>query len=203
MRTIHAATLCLLALFAVSACDTLPVRHAHEEGDGHADGDHDDHDDAVALADPTIVAAATHVRVLSAPTLDCPAQVLGIVDVHEKVESEAAALEILRRRAAARGADAVTGVEFHHGESGAERTHLSGTAVRCNDLLHGRRYEVLEQIDVRDAMGREDAVFDALKERARRAGANLVLGVHFVHGEGPSEGVRAYGTAVRAYEPTK
>ena len=40
-----------------------------------------------------------------------------------------AALDALRRKAAAMGADAVVGVEFHHSEGG-EPTHLSGLAVR-------------------------------------------------------------------------
>jgi uncharacterized protein YbjQ (UPF0145 family) len=40
------------------------------------------------------------------------------------------ALDVLRRRAVAMGADAVVGVEFHHGEGEGQPTHLSGLAVR-------------------------------------------------------------------------
>jgi uncharacterized protein YbjQ (UPF0145 family) len=36
----------------------------------------------------------------------------------------------LRVKAAQLGADAVVGVEFHHGESEGEPTHLSGLAVK-------------------------------------------------------------------------
>ncbi len=43
--------------------------------------------------------------------------------------SHDAALDLLRRRAAAMGADAVVGVEFHYGEAEGQPTHLSGLAV--------------------------------------------------------------------------
>jgi uncharacterized protein YbjQ (UPF0145 family) len=41
-----------------------------------------------------------------------------------------AALQMLKERAAQLGADAVLGVEFHHGHGEDEPTHLSGLAVR-------------------------------------------------------------------------
>lgn len=56
-------------------------------------------------------------------------EALGIVDVHEPSGSEEGALHELRRRAAAMGADAVVGVEYHHAE-GTGPVHLSGLAVR-------------------------------------------------------------------------
>jgi uncharacterized protein YbjQ (UPF0145 family) len=46
----------------------------------------------------------------------------------------AAALADMRRQAAAIGADAVVGVEFHHGHGEDEPTHLSGLAVRFVEL---------------------------------------------------------------------
>ncbi len=59
-----------------------------------------------------------------------PAEVIGVVDAHLKVGDQDAALAALRRRAADMGADAVVGVEFHHGEGAGEPIHLSGLAVR-------------------------------------------------------------------------
>ena len=56
--------------------------------------------------------------------------VLGVVDAHEEMGRHSEALDELRREAAALGADAVLGVEFHHGEAQGEPTHLSGLAVR-------------------------------------------------------------------------
>ncbi len=72
----------------------------------------------------------SRVLVLQSTHLDRPAQVVGVVDAHEAMGSHEAALMELRRRAAALGADAVVGVEFHHGEGEGEPTHLSGLAVR-------------------------------------------------------------------------
>lgn len=47
-----------------------------------------------------------------------------------KVGDQDAALAALRRQALAMGADAVVGVELHHGEGDDESIHLSGLAVR-------------------------------------------------------------------------
>lgn len=70
------------------------------------------------------------VLVLETTKLDRYAEVVGVVDVHEPMGSDRAALARLREKAAAMGADAVVGVEFHHGEGEGEPTHLSGMAVR-------------------------------------------------------------------------
>jgi len=75
-------------------------------------------------------AAASSVLILQSTHLDRPAEVMGIVDVHEEMGHHDAALDALRRKAAAMGADAVVGVEFHHSDDHGEPTHLSGLAVR-------------------------------------------------------------------------
>lgn len=67
--------------------------------------------------------------------LDRPTEVLGVVDVHAVVGAEAAAMAELRTRAAAMGADAVLGAEFHHGDGSGEPTHLSGMAVRFIQVI--------------------------------------------------------------------
>ena len=73
---------------------------------------------------------AAHVLVLQTTHLDRPAEVVGVVDAHEQMGHHEDALKELREKAAALGADAVVGVEFHHGEGAGEPTHLSGLAVR-------------------------------------------------------------------------
>lgn len=191
---------------ACAACEHgAQLRHGGEHGDSHtSEGDSyeaAEAGDAHAIpTDPATVAAATRVRVLSTERLPCATEALGIVDVHERVNNQEAALDILRRRAAARGAEAVTGVEFRHGEGGPAKTHLSGMAVRCRDLLRGRKYDVIEHMVIDDRMGREDAAFARLKAAANALGANLVIDVKFVHGEAGTGGVRVSGTAVRASE---
>jgi hypothetical protein len=72
----------------------------------------------------------SRVLVLQTTKLDRYAEVLGPIDVHEPMGSDAAALERLREEAADLGADAIVGVEFHHGDAPGEPTHLSGLAVR-------------------------------------------------------------------------
>ncbi len=188
------------SLILATGCAPLASsRMAHDEH-GEARGHGDDGDEALGHheipTDPVIVAAAAKVRVLSDERLSCTSQVLGIVDVHEPVETDEAALDILRRRAAALGAEAITGVEFRHGD-GHERTHMSGTAVRCKDLLNGRAYDVLDHLVIKAKMGGEDEAFDELKRRARALGANLILEAKFQHGESSAEGVVVSGTAIR------
>lgn len=84
-----------------------------------------------------VVAPSTEdgIVVTTARKLDRPTEVVGVIDEHEPSGRQDAAFALLRRRAAAMGADAVVGVEFHHGEESGEPTHLSGLAVRYTDRL--------------------------------------------------------------------
>jgi hypothetical protein len=70
------------------------------------------------------------VLVLETHHLEHPAEVVGVIDAHEEMGKHESALWLLKTKAAALGADAVIGVEFHHGEGEGEPTHLSGLAVR-------------------------------------------------------------------------
>ena len=159
-------------------------------------------DDEVAeekalMADPKLVAAASKVQVIQNDHLECPSEILGLVDIHQPVKTQEQALEVLKRKAAKLRADAVIGVEFHHGEPGEEPTHLSGMAVRCNDLLKGRAYDVLEKIEIKGKMGKEDDAEAELLSRAGAMHADLVIGIGFEHGEGGSEPTRVWGTAIK------
>jgi uncharacterized protein YbjQ (UPF0145 family) len=149
------------------------------------------------LNDPSVIAAAQHVRVIQNDQLGCPSEVLGLVDIHEPVDTVDRALEVLKRKAAKLGAEAVIGVEFHHGEPGEEPTHLSGMAVRCNDLIKGRAYDVLGRIEVPGKMGDEDDAERELMARAGAMGADLIIGMGFEHGEGGDQPTKVWGTAIR------
>jgi hypothetical protein len=72
----------------------------------------------------------SRVLILQSKHLDRPAQVVGVVDAHEEMGKQDGALHTLQAKAAQMGADAVVGVEFHHGEAQGEPTHLSGLAVK-------------------------------------------------------------------------
>ncbi len=77
--------------------------------------------------------SGSRVLVLQSSHADRPTEVVGIIDIHVGSVSQDAALDLLRDRAAALGADAVLGVEFHHADEGGP-LHLSGLAVRFISL---------------------------------------------------------------------
>ena len=157
-------------------------------------------DEPLPPNDPATRAAAAKLKVMQGGDLGCgETEALGVVDVHEKMPTEDQALDILKRRAVVLGAEGITNVEFHHGEGGSEVTHLSGMAVRCRDVLNGRKYDVIQKLDIVGAMGKEDDAFDELKQKAWALGANLIVGVTFVHGEAADGKTHVYGTAVHAY----
>jgi uncharacterized protein YbjQ (UPF0145 family) len=133
---------------------------------------------------------------LQGDDLGCESEALGLVDVHSHMHETDQALDVLKRRAAVLGAEAVVGVDFHHGEGGHEKTHLSGMAVRCRDLMKGRAYDVISELDVVGKMGKEDDAFDELKDRAAKQHADMIVGIQFHHGEG-TEPTHVTGTAIR------
>ncbi|MEP7124066.1 MAG: hypothetical protein ABJE95_24275 [Byssovorax sp.] len=145
--------------------------------------------------------AADRVRVLQNEGLSCSAEALGTVDVHEAMKNEGEALALLRRRAAALGAEAVVGVEFHHGEGEGGATHLSGMAVRCKDLIQGREYDVIGELDVPGEMEHEEEAFETIRDRASMLHADLIIDIHFEHGEGEGQPSRLTGKAIR-FHPT-
>ena len=177
--------------------------HDHDgdhDDDGHADHDHGDHDHNHHHAPPRSTSdEAARVRIMQSDTLACGSVIsLGPVDVHESMHTEEQALDMLRRRAKDLGAEAVLGVEFHHGEGGPAQTHLSGLAVRCGDLLQGRAYDVVQKIDIPGGMGDEDDAYAALKARAASIGADLIIGIEFKHGDGtPGSETHVSGTAIK------
>ena len=143
-----------------------------------------------------LAAKASSIRVLTGnDAVQCVTEIVGLVDVHESGASETRLLALLKLRAASLGADTVTNVELEHEEDG--KKHLSGTAVRCNDLVHGRSYDVLARVEGRAEMGDEQAAFDDLRIRASRMRADLVIGVEFDHGKGEGAGTVVRGTAIR------
>lgn len=191
----------LLPMTFSAACAAVPPR-ATDPGSARVSESRNAGDDEVAeeraiVQDPRVIAAAEHVRVIQNDTLGCPAEIMGLVDIHEPVKSEEQALDVLRRKAAKMGAEAVIGVEFHHGEPDDEPTHLSGLAVRCNDLVKGRSYDVLGKIEIKGQMGKEDEAEGQLLSRAREMRADLVIDIGFEHGEGGSVPTRVWGTAIR------
>ena len=191
----------LLACSMLMACG-LPQRPSltaeGAQGRSDAKGDEDHDDDERVPDDPVTVARAAKVRIEQGEGIGCPSEALGPVDVHKKMESTEQALERLKLRAAALGADAVVHVEFEHGEGGSEVTHLSGMAVRCNDLIKGRAYDAIGSVQSDGKMGSEERAFASMLEKAKAMHADLVIHVKFEHGEGgDKEGTKVSGTAIK------
>lgn len=92
--------------------------------------EHHEHENEGAAVD---LSRARRVLLLQGRKLDRPAEVVGVVDAHEPSGREDAAFQRLQQNAAALGADAVVGIDFHHGEGPGEPLHLSGLAVRFLD----------------------------------------------------------------------
>jgi uncharacterized protein YbjQ (UPF0145 family) len=193
-------------LVLLAGCATTEPRSANYPRSGasseEATNSKSDEGDEVAeeralMADSTLAAAASRIRVIQNDELECPSEVLGLVDIHQPVKTQDEALAVLKRKAAKLRADAVVGVEFHHGEPGEEPTHLSGMAVRCNDLVKGRAYRVLQRIEVQGQMGKEDDAERELLDRAGAMHADLVINMGFEHGEGGSQPTRVWGTAIK------
>jgi hypothetical protein len=148
MRAIHGVLVSALAL-AGARCDAsmtgsttgleYPVGHSHGGEDEHGDDDHDDHHDEgeehhhhhmhIVLT-PEVRRDAARILLLQSSHTDRITEVVGVVDVHADSGDQDDAMDELRAEALAMGADAVLGVEFHHGETHHAPTHLSGLAVR-------------------------------------------------------------------------
>ncbi len=111
-------------------------------------------------------------------------EVVGAVDVHEPPGYESQGLADLKARAAQLGAQGLTSVETHPPAPGENVTHFSGLAIRFNDLLRGRPYTVIGEVDVDASMLHEDEAYAELRRRARELHADLLLGVRFDHGDG-------------------
>jgi uncharacterized protein YbjQ (UPF0145 family) len=193
-------------LFAITtACtpSSLEAPRSSHDADGDHDDDHDHdhvgHDDGSLPFLPTdAVTMAAAQRLLVTPSaLKCPTEIVGIVDVHAYGGEEDQALMELRVRAVLLGAQALTNIEYRHGDH-HEKLHLSGTAVRCNDLLRGRPYDLLAKLDIVKPMGHEEEALEELRARARELGANVIVDVRFEHGD--ASRLRLVGKAVRAHE---
>jgi len=84
---------------------------------------------AAAQAKPAAKAKApSQVAVLETRSVNRSTELLGFIDVSGDKTSKGAALEALRAKAAALGADAVVAIEYHEGKG--EPGHYSGAAVK-------------------------------------------------------------------------
>ncbi len=199
-------TMGLLAMVLVAACDPAASEPAQSpqgtsvraESAGHGGAGAETSGEVLPSADPPRASAeeAARVKVIfSGTAVTEPTEVLGVVDVHEPATSDAHGLEIMRERAAAMHADAVVGVEFHRDDKSF--TDLSGLAVRYNDLLRGRQYDVLDVIRVHEGEGKDGDAMGELRRRATALNADLIINVAWHDNDAEKDGTYLSGTAIR------
>jgi uncharacterized protein YbjQ (UPF0145 family) len=184
--------LVLSSLVLLLGCDDVVIHDEHPEHGEHEE--HEEHHHAPVPYVPPEVAAK--VFLTESNDLGREIEALQIVDAHEEPGHHEEALAELRVRAAALGADAVVGMEFHHGEGHGDRLHLSGMAVRYHKLLRDQPYDVVGELDVVADMDHQDGAMAELQRRAGNLHADLIIKIGYRHGEG-HEPIHLVGTAIR------
>jgi uncharacterized protein YbjQ (UPF0145 family) len=137
-------------------------------------------------------------RILITTQQTCPAKadgcdILEVIDLHTKATSEDKGFDELRRRAAARGGDAVIGAEFEHGDDGGP-SHLSGMIVRYSTAIPP--HVDIGEIDIPSDENDTDKGLAELSARGHAMGGDQVIGVTFEHGENGEKG-HLKGRAIR------
>jgi uncharacterized protein YbjQ (UPF0145 family) len=178
--------------FALLGCDDfLEVRDAHHA----AHEEHAEHHAAHRAVSPE---EAARVQIIESESTGHEMEALGVVDAHEKPGHHEEALQELREGGAALGADAVVGVEFHHGEGHEDVSHLSGMAVRYRHLRRDEPYDVVADLDVALDMDDQDRAIRELQHQAAAYSPDLIIDIHYEHGEGGAgEKIHVRGKAIR------
>jgi uncharacterized protein YbjQ (UPF0145 family) len=101
---------------ALYGADAVLGVEFHHEGDGHAK-DTETHLSGLAVKFRPVLA-------------NRPYRVLGPVQVDAEMGHESEGLHDLRAKAGDMNADVLVDVQFHHGEGGAEKTRLTGLAIK-------------------------------------------------------------------------
>lgn len=187
-------TFLFVGVVLVAGCELDEVNHGHETLHAHEDADHHEHEHAHRYVSPE---AAARVQVLESESNGREMEALGVVDAHEKPGHHEEALQELREEAAALGGEAVVGVEFHHGEGNGEMSHLSGIAVRYRKLRRDEPYDVVGLLDVTMDMENQDRAMAELQRQSSRYHADLIIDIHYEHGEGSGNKIHVRGKAIR------
>jgi uncharacterized protein YbjQ (UPF0145 family) len=133
------------------------------------------------------------VRVFTGDAADCPSEALGVVN-ERAFGDEAAALERLKEKAHAMGADAIVG--YRTTSSGVTGTDLAGVAIHCAKLTEDRPIETIEHLEVPVTPGAEQEAFDELLARANSLDASLVTEVHLERDK-DGTGSKVVGKAIK------
>jgi uncharacterized protein YbjQ (UPF0145 family) len=188
-------TLLIVGCVLVAGCELDEINHGHETLHAHEDADHHEHAHAGhRYVSPEV---AARVQLLEAESSGREMEAIGVVDAHEKPGHHEEALQELREEAAAIGGEAVVGVEFHHGEGNGAVSHLSGMAVRYRKLRRDEPYDVVGNLDVAMEMEDQDRALAELRRQASQYQPDLIIDIHYEHGEGDGGKIHVRGKAIR------
>jgi uncharacterized protein YbjQ (UPF0145 family) len=193
----------IAGLALACGCELDEVHHGHDTL--HADeAEHDEHEHcchdgehAHAQRRQVSPEAAARIVIFESERNDREMEAVGIVDAHERQGHHDEALQELREQAAALDAEAVVGVEFHHGEGHGAVSHLSGVAVRYRQLRRDEPFDVVGFLDVSMDMWDQDRAIAELQRQAKRYAPDLIIDIHYEHGEGNGEKIHLTGKAIR------
>jgi len=131
------------------------------------------------------------VQLLEDDGTDCPSEALGLVQ-ERSTGDDKAAVERLKARASALGANTIAGYKATRSLDGA--TQFIGVAVRCHDLTEAKKSDTLGPVDVPMPAGGVEEAFADLLDQAERMHASLITDVHV---EPRDDGPHVVGTAIR------
>lgn len=188
-------TFVIVGCVLVAGCELDEINHGHETL--HVDADHHEHEHAHAEHHYVSPAAAARIQLLESESSGREMEAISVVDAHEKPGHHDEALQELREAAAAVGADAVVGVEFHHGEGNGEVSHLSGMAVRYRKLRREEAYDVVGVLDVAMDMEDQERAIAELRRQASQYQPDLIIDIHYEHGEGDGGKIHVRAKAIR------
>jgi uncharacterized protein YbjQ (UPF0145 family) len=136
-----------------------------------------------------------NIRLFTADGADCPTEALGVVNERASGDGdEKAALERLKDKARAMGAEAIVG--YRSAGAFGMGTDLAGVAVRCEKLTEDRRYDTVDHLEVPVTEGAEQEAFDELLAKANDMHANLVIDVHLQR-DADGVGRKVVGAAIK------
>jgi hypothetical protein len=129
--------------------------------------------------------AGEHVQVLGSLDDRPGSEVLAALDVAEAAPDQGRGLSDLRAMAARLGADAIADVEVTPPRPGETESHFCALAVRYQNVLADRPFDVIAQIEVRAPL--IDQAYAELQQRAQAMHADYLRNVQYTPPDGTGQ----------------
>jgi len=129
--------------------------------------------------------AGEHVQVLGSLEDRPGSEVIAALDVAEAAPEQSRGLSDLRAMAARLDADAIADVEVTPPRPGETESHFCALAVRFQDVLADRPFDVIAQIEVRSPL--IDQAYAELQQRAQAMHADYLRNVQYTPPDGTGQ----------------